>query len=171
MNHSTVSAAYSPTGGLNQTCEGRSHVCNTGLICNPTTLKCVSVYASTPITVTGTAGDTAGGSSAGSGGTQTSAPTNSTGNALWNGGGLDNPLNSNNLTELLSAILGFVQTIGAIFVVLMLIWTGFKFVHAQGNSTELKSARESLLWTVIGALILLGATAISLGIEATVKSL
>ena len=85
--------------------------------------------------------------------------------------GLSNPLKSKTLTELLTAILGFVQTIGAIFVVLMLIWTGFKFVQAQGNSSKLQEARESLWWTVLGALVLLGATAISLGIQETVQSL
>lgn len=85
--------------------------------------------------------------------------------------GLSNPLSVGTLPEFITVILGFVQTIGAIFVVLMLIFTGFKFVSAQGKPTELKSARESLMWTVIGALVLLGATAISLGIQETVKSL
>ena len=84
--------------------------------------------------------------------------------------GLDNPLKSKTLPELLTAVLGFVQTIGGIFVVLMLIWTGFKFVNAQGNSTELQAARKTLFWTVLGALVLLGATAISLGIQETVKT-
>lgn len=87
------------------------------------------------------------------------------------GKGLMNPLKSSTLPELLTAVLGFVQTIGAIFVVLMLIYTGFQFVQAQGNSTKLQEARKTLLWTVLGALVLLGATAISLGIQETVKSL
>jgi len=85
--------------------------------------------------------------------------------------GLTNPLKVGTLTEFVTTILGFVQTIGAIFVVLMLIFTGFKFVAAQGNSSKLQDARKSLMWTVLGALVLLGATAISLGVKATVETL
>ena len=68
-------------------------------------------------------------------------------------------------------ILQFVINIGAIIVILMLVYVGFLFVVAQGNESKISEARNALLWTVIGALILLGAQAISLGIQATVTSL
>ncbi len=71
----------------------------------------------------------------------------------------------------LQSILSFIVRIGAIIVVLMLVFVGYKFVAAQGNESELREAKSMLLWTVIGALILLGAQAIALGIQATVQAL
>lgn len=91
---------------------------------------------------------------------------------------LINPLNSGNCTpngnclmSFLQSILSFIVRIGAIIVVLMLVFVGYKFVAAQGNESELREAKSMLLWTVIGALILLGAQAIALGIQATVNAL
>ncbi|MDB5264744.1 MAG: hypothetical protein JWN64_315 [Parcubacteria group bacterium] len=86
--------------------------------------------------------------------------------------GLQNPLkNINNLNDLLNVILSAVIEIGTIVLVLMLVYTGFKFVLAQGNAEELKNARSMLIWTVIGGLILLGAQAISAVIQATANTL
>lgn len=83
-----------------------------------------------------------------------------------------NPLNSGtSLTSFLNSILGFVINIGSIIVILMLVFVGYKFVVAQGKEAEIREARSMLLWTIIGALVLLGAKAISLGILATVQSL
>ena len=85
---------------------------------------------------------------------------------------LINPLGAGtSLPVLLSDILQFVVRIGSIAVILMLVFVGFKFVTAQGNDSKLTDARSALLWTVIGALVLLGAQAISVGIQATVQAL
>jgi len=83
-----------------------------------------------------------------------------------------NPLQGGgNLQSFLLNILSFVIDIGGIFVVLMLVYVGYLFVVAQGNETKISAARSALLWTVIGALILLGSKAIALGIQATVTAL
>lgn len=92
---------------------------------------------------------------------------------------LINPLNTGSCTgtngECLSAflnkILDFVITIGSIVVMLMLVFVGFKFVTARGEPGELTKAKDMLLWTIIGALILIGAKAIAVGITATVQAL
>jgi hypothetical protein len=85
---------------------------------------------------------------------------------------LINPLQGGgNLQSFLLGILDFVIYIGGIAVVLMLIFVGYKFVAAQGKPGEIESAKQMLLWTLIGGLILLGSKAISLGITATVQSL
>ena len=93
---------------------------------------------------------------------------------------LINPLNTGDCSSIgigscignfLNGILEFVVRIGSIVVLLMLIYIGYLFVVAQGNQAKLTEARRALLWTVVGALILLGAQAISLGIQATVQSL
>lgn len=88
------------------------------------------------------------------------------------GTGLVNPLkNICSFEDLLKVILEAVVRIGFIFVTLALIWVGFKFVAAQGREEELRSAKAALLWTVIGALILLGIQAIATVIQETAKSL
>ncbi len=85
---------------------------------------------------------------------------------------LINPLKGGaTLESFLSSILDFVIRIGAIIVVLMLVFVGFKFVMAQGKDSELVEARKMLLWTIVGALILLGAKAIQVAITETVKAL
>ena len=85
---------------------------------------------------------------------------------------LVNPLGTGtDLNSLLNSILQFVVRIGAIVVVLMLVFVGYKFVAARGNPTAISEARNMLLWTIVGALILLGAQVIAMGIQATVQSL
>lgn len=53
----------------------------------------------------------------------------------------------------------------------MLVYVGYLFVVARGNPGEIEAARKALLWTLIGALILLGAKAIAIGIQQTVQAL
>lgn len=91
---------------------------------------------------------------------------------------LINPLNSGNCTpngdclmNFLGGILDFVIRIGTVVVILMMVFVGFKFVTAKGEPGEITKARDMLLWTVIGALILLGAKVIQEGITATVQAL
>lgn len=92
--------------------------------------------------------------------------------------GLINPLGSSNcsqnqtcLIDFLLKILDFVIRIGTIVVIVMLVYIGFKYVMAQGSSTALGQVHNQLLWTIIGALVLLGSKAIALGIQATVQAL
>ncbi len=71
----------------------------------------------------------------------------------------------------LNSILKLAIQIGAVVVVLMLVYVGFLFVVAQGEPAKITAARSALLWTVIGALVLLGAQAIASGIQATIQAL
>ena len=84
---------------------------------------------------------------------------------------LINPLQGQTLMGLLNDILTIVIQIGTIVIILMIVYVGFLFVVAQGKDAEITKARSALLWTVIGALILLGAQGLSLGIQATVHAL
>lgn len=88
------------------------------------------------------------------------------------GGRLLNPLgDTTDLAAFVNKILSFVIKIGAVVVVFMLVYVGFLFVTARGEPAALITARQALLWTVVGALILLGSQAISLGIQATVGAI
>ena len=86
--------------------------------------------------------------------------------------GLQNPLNGiDSLDDFLEAILAGVIRIGTIILIMMLVYVGFLFVAARGNAEKLQGAKSALVWTVIGGLILLGASAIQAVITDTVQSL
>ncbi len=85
---------------------------------------------------------------------------------------LINPLGTGTTLEVfLQRILAVVIRVGSIVVILMLVYTGYSFVAARGAPAEIENAKKMLLWTVIGALILLGAQAIASGILATIQAL
>jgi len=91
---------------------------------------------------------------------------------------LINPLNSGNcapngdcLMNFLTKILEFVIRIGSVVVILMMVYVGYLFVTAQGEPGKITTARQALLWTLVGALILLGSQAIALAIKATVTAI
>jgi hypothetical protein len=110
-----------------------------------------------------------GGNQNGAGNNQVQAGAGNPGNS---GTTLLNPLKSGtSLESFLASILAFVVRIGAIIVVLMVVYVGYKFVVAQGEPGKISEARKALLWTIVGALILLGAEAIAAAIQATVSAL
>jgi len=83
-----------------------------------------------------------------------------------------NPLSAGtSLETLLQDILQLVVRIGVVVVVLMLVYVGFMFATARGEPAKITQAKDALLWTIVGALILLGAQAIASGIQATAQSL
>lgn len=85
---------------------------------------------------------------------------------------LVSPLNAGtDFSSFLLDILNFVIRIGTIVVILMLVYVGYEFVAARGNAEKISGARQMLLWTIIGALILLGSKAIAIGIQATVNAI
>jgi len=53
----------------------------------------------------------------------------------------------------------------------MVIYAGFQFVTAQGNVTKLETAKRAIVYALIGALILLGAEAISALIQSSIEAL
>lgn len=75
------------------------------------------------------------------------------------------------IPEFLLALVELAFRIGMPIIVLFIIYAGFLFVTAQDNESKLAKARTTFFWTVIGALVLLGAKAIALAIEGTVLSL
>jgi hypothetical protein len=85
---------------------------------------------------------------------------------------LVNPLGSTKtLPELIDGILRIVLTIGIPLIALMIIYSGFKFVMAQGNPKELEEARRNLLYVLIGAGILLGAYVIAEAVVGTINAI
>lgn len=88
--------------------------------------------------------------------------------------GLCNPLAGNGIDSipaLIQKVLEGALKIGIPVIALAIIYSGFLFVFARGNSEKLGKAKNSLLYTLIGAAILLGSWAIAEMINVTITSL
>jgi hypothetical protein len=86
------------------------------------------------------------------------------------GGKLCNPLGdtATDVPTFIKTLLTGLLQIGIPIVALAVIYSGFLFVEARGNSEKLTKAKDALLYTLIGAAILLGSWAIAQMISATV---
>jgi len=93
-------------------------------------------------------------------------------NSIVFGTKLDSPLGStDSLWKFALKILDLIAKIGYPIIILALIYSGFLFVKAQGKPEELKTARNAILWTIVGALVILGAQAIGYAIKGTIDTL
>lgn len=85
---------------------------------------------------------------------------------------ITNPLKSvTDIPSLVSNVLSIVVKIGGVIAVFFFIWSGFLFVRAQGNPTELEKAKTTFINTCIGVALLLGAQLIASIIIGTINSL
>jgi len=86
---------------------------------------------------------------------------------------IENPLSSeiDTIPKFIEAVLKIVLTVGIPIVALAIIYTGFLFVKAQGKPEELTKAKQSLLFTLIGAALLLGAFVIANAVVSTVEDI
>jgi|GEM_PF-730161 len=86
------------------------------------------------------------------------------------GGGVTNPLNFSSIQQFFAKLLEFLVMLAVPFLIFMIIYTGFKFVMAQGNSEALAEARRMFLYTIIGGLLILGASIVAQIVKGTVDS-
>jgi len=84
---------------------------------------------------------------------------------------IENPIGSGTIPEVIHKILEGVIKIGMPIIVLAVIYCGFLFVSARGKPEDIKKAKDALLYTLIGAAILLGSWGIAQLITETVKAL
>jgi|SRR3989344_7955534 len=86
---------------------------------------------------------------------------------------IENPLGPKlvDLPSFMEALLDIVLKIGVPIVALAIIYTGFLFVSAQGNSEKLTTAKKALMYTLIGAALLLGAWMLANAIVGTVDQI
>lgn len=75
------------------------------------------------------------------------------------------------VSELLLALFEIVTEIGAVVLAVMIVYTGYLFVVAQGKDAELTKAKESLRWVLIGGALVLGAWVLAEAIGETIKNL
>jgi hypothetical protein len=87
---------------------------------------------------------------------------------------IPNPLKNkaDNLPQLLNLLIdNIILPLGGAVVVLMIIYSGFLYVTAQGNPEKIKKANTAFLYAAIGAVILLGARTIAIAIDNTITQL
>jgi hypothetical protein len=82
-----------------------------------------------------------------------------------------NPIHAETINGLIKTILIGVIKIGIPVITLAVVYCGFLFVSAQGNSEKLSEAKRALVYTLIGAAILLGSWAIAQLVSDTVLAL
>lgn len=87
---------------------------------------------------------------------------------------LQNPLGEGGVrsfTGFVERVLNIVIMVGVPIVVLAIIWSGFLYVKAQGNPEKIKAAHQTLFWTIIGAVLLIGSYTIATAIQGTVEKI
>jgi hypothetical protein len=83
---------------------------------------------------------------------------------------LTNPLNSKDIPSFLLKIIEVLLIFAMPLIILYIMYAGYLFVTAQGNSSKVTEARSALLWAVVGGVIVLGAKLIFDVIEGTAKA-
>jgi hypothetical protein len=86
-------------------------------------------------------------------------------------GGLANPTNYCSLDAFLAGVLHAVVLIAFPIIVLFLVYIGWLFIYQGNNPQELSKVRTYFIWAIVGALIVLGAEALSRAIGATVNAI
>jgi hypothetical protein len=87
-----------------------------------------------------------------------------------NTGELTNPLQSQTITEFLLKIIDVLLVFALPLIILYIMYAGYLFVTANGNSEQVSTARNALLWAVVGGVLVLGARLIIGVIQGTVDA-
>lgn len=105
-------------------------------------------------------------------GASTSNPDPSA-NTITDADKLQNPLGGgvSTIPQFIAKILEIITKIGTPIIVIMIIYAGFLFVWARGNEEALSRAKKTLMWTLIGAALMLGSWILAQAIVGTVNQL
>jgi hypothetical protein len=106
--------------------------------------------------------------STGNPGAGTGNPTTGTVNP---GPRLMNPLQAPDIQTFLINIIQILVVFATPVIIAFIMYAGFLFVTAKGDTGQISDAKHALTWAVIGGVILLGAQAIITVIQNTVNAL
>lgn len=84
---------------------------------------------------------------------------------------LQNPLQFNDIAGFIAGALKALVMVALPIISLFIVYAGFLFVAAQGNTEKLAAARNNFFYVVIGAILILGAWVIATLIGGTVTQL
>lgn len=74
---------------------------------------------------------------------------------------LQNPLQFNSIQDFLKGLLGALMYLGLPIIALVIVYSGFLFITAQGNSGKIETAKMNIFYVLIGTGIFLGAWALT----------
>ncbi len=74
------------------------------------------------------------------------------------------------LEEFIRLLIKIVQSVGIPFLVVALVYSGFVLVTAKDNEAQISKAKIWILWTIVGAAIILSAQVIADVVYGTAKS-
>ena len=82
-----------------------------------------------------------------------------------------NPIQAKTFGQLVEAIAKAITAIGIPLVAIFLVWSGFLFVTARGNEEQLKRAKATFFWSLVGGAVVIGALALATAIVNFAKGL
>lgn len=82
---------------------------------------------------------------------------------------ITNPLKFDNVLTLLTEVMRIFVQVATIIAAFFIIYSGFLFVSARGNTGQVEKAKKIFFDTIIGSIIILGAFVIIEVIDTTVK--
>lgn len=85
--------------------------------------------------------------------------------------GICNPIQSTDFFSLVTAISDAILAIGIPLVAIFLVWSGFLFVTAGGNEEQIKRAKTTFFWALVGGAVVIGAKALAIAIVNFAKGL
>lgn len=84
---------------------------------------------------------------------------------------ITNPIEADTFLELVEAVARAITAIGIPLVAIFLVWSGFLFVTARGNEEQLKRAKATFFWSLVGGAVVIGAWALAVAIVNFAKGL
>jgi hypothetical protein len=85
---------------------------------------------------------------------------------------LDNPVSGvTSIGQLVDKVVKFIVNLSYFVIAFFLVLSGFKFVAARGNETKLTSAKQTFWYTIVGALLIIGAQTIIAIVESIIKGI
>ncbi len=84
---------------------------------------------------------------------------------------IPNPLGDISLKEFVYKIVDVLIIFATIAASLFFLWSGFLYVSARGDASQIKKAHQTLWWTIVGAALILGAKVLALLIENTLGAI
>ncbi|MBI2507090.1 MAG: hypothetical protein HYW09_00565 [Candidatus Niyogibacteria bacterium] len=85
---------------------------------------------------------------------------------------LENPLGeTKTFGEVILKLAQVITTVGIPLAGIFIIYSGFLFVTARGSDEQLKKAKTTFLWTIVGTILIVGAWAIANALNEFAKGL
>jgi len=84
---------------------------------------------------------------------------------------LKSPLADTSIAGFIQSVLKAVVAIALPVVSFFIVYSGFRFILAQGNDDKLTKAKANFTWLIVGTLLILGAWAIAVLLTGTVQDI